>query len=672
MANISFVSLWERVMNEDIFIEDIIKYKDQFNEYAFKVLSGKVLSDDSELEAFLRLCNDVYTYSPDGEVMIPDSIYDQCMQIYKSNGKSTIVFADTIGEKRWNFIKHEVPGCVGTLSKIYTYKELKNYLSKYIGVSKFILAPKYDGVSCVIKLKDGEIVSAATRYNGIMGQDITALVRHARNSNEFRTIPGYIDGFYKCELCVGTEAFNELIKLKKYKNRRSATTGIINTPTNINYAEFVTIIPLLYYNPKNKVMKYLAPGQKTVPYYSPADLMDDIESMLEEIRAEDFPFRVDGVVINPDRAKLPEPNEFDLMDNSIAFKVNSAEGKTKIEFGYMAVGRLGKGVPMVKVVPVEVNETIVTDVSLGSYDKFLSMDLHEGEEVIIYSAGDVIPQLKLPSMRANLYNAPELKIRRVCPYCNEKMTRVNTEYFCMNRDCPRIITGKIANFLDKMGLEGFSDKSVEMIYAELGIRSIHEFLNLNAAQIMKVPGFGITDATGLEASLKTLKNTPVAISKFFGSLGIDKISEKKCRKIFEYVNIEDLMNAKDKKLDKIYWELQCSDGIGAKTAKAFIDFIRENRHDIIDLLGDIKILGNIKYKANVVFTGFRPDKETENRFNALGIEIANSVSKSTLAVLASSTESNSTKSKAAIMKGIPIFHAFQLEDFLTDLESNGF
>lgn len=668
MSSINFSSLWQNVMNENIFIDEIVKYKDKFNEFAIKVISGKVLSDDPELEAFLKLCNDVYTYSPDGEVMIADSLYDQCMQVYSSNGKKTIVFADTI-KKQWNFIKHKIPGMVGTIDKVYTYKQLKNYLSQYVGVKRYTIAPKFDGISCAVEVKNGIIISAATRYNGIIGQDITELIKRAKNSQNF-IYPEYSTGFYKCELCVATEDYENLIKLKKYANRRSATAGIINTPTNIQYAEYITIIPLVYYDPKRTDMRYLAPFQKQVEYYSPSDLMDEIEMMMEEIRSKDFPFRVDGVVVNPDRSRLASPNEQDLMENSIAFKINTAEGKTRIIFGYMSVGRLGKGVPMLRVAPVEVNETIVTDVSLNSYDKFLSMDLKEGEEVIVFSAGDVIPQIKLPLMRTNLYNSPELKIRRICPYCNEKLTRVNTEYYCTNNECPRIITGRIANFIEKMGLEGFSDKSVEMIYNTLKVRSIHEFLNLTVSDIMRVDGFEETSATSLVYALNKIKNTPTSVSKFFGSLGIEKISEKKARKIFEYVNVSDLIHGNAKKLEKIYWQLQSSDGIGPKTARTFIDYVLDNRDEIIELLNDVSLMGDIKYKANVVFTGFRPDKDTETRFNNLGIEIANSVSRSTLGVISASTERNSTKSKAAISKGIPIYHVSQMEDLLTDLEKN--
>ena len=139
------------------------------------------------------------------------------------------------------------------------------------------------------------------------------------------------------------------------------------------------------------------------------------------------------------------------------------------------------------------------------------------------------------------------------------------------------------------------------------------------------------------------------------------------------VNVDELIKADKKKLEKIFWQLQCSDGIGEKTARAFIDYVKENRSEIETLLTfDIRLTGDIKFKNNVVFTGLRPDKETEKRLNDLGLEVSNSVSKSTIAVITASLDSSSGKSKAAVSKGIPIIHAVNLEDFLEDIEQNGF
>ena len=648
--------------NGDVdFLKD---FKNEFLTYANKVLSHTIQPDDPELKEFIELCLDYYTYSTEGDVLIPDTMYDVIMNYYKSTGKSTIVYADGIKGKRWNFIKHEVPALVGTIgNKLYNYKELKSFLDCNQSIQSYIMAPKFDGISCAIKVVNGQIIYAATRYDGYQGQDITELIKRAGNSKNFFA-PFHNTGFYKCELCVTTDSFNELIKIQKYANRRSATSAICNTPTNLKYAEYITIVPLLYYDKEKNNIEYIAPFQKKIAFYSPGDLMTAIEDYLENIRTRDFQFRVDGVVIYPDSSNYWRLNEDDFMDRAAAYKVNTMENKTTIEYGYMSIGRMGKAIPMLHVAPVEVNETIVTDVSLGSWEKFMSMNLLENDEVIVYSAGDVIPQVKLPSLRLNLKNADLLKIKRRCPYCNEKLERIGGEYYCINPDCPRVITGKITNFLVKLGMEKFSDKSVEMIYNALNVRTIHQFLHLSISDILSVDGFEEISANSLYNEIQKIRKTPVSISKFFGALGIDKISEKKCRMIFECIDIKELMNTKNP--DKLYFKLQSADGIGPKTAQVFINFLKHNFKEIQILMQDVSISKDEKFNGNIVFTGLRPSDEIKNIMKKYGYEEGSSVTSNTICVVAASLRNESTKIKAATKKNIPVIYLSELENFLND------
>lgn len=656
----TFNDMREMVMNTGE-VSFLGNHKHEFLDFANQVLVGKVKPNNPDLKLFIELCLDYYTYSPEGDVLIPDSMYDAVMNVYRSGGNATIVFADSINGKKWNFIKHKVPGLVGTLGKCYTLKELRAYFDKHSVIKRYILAPKFDGISCAIEIKNGEIISASTRYNGYEGQDITQLVKRANNAHKFYK-KFHDTGFYKCELCVSTESFNELVKIQKYANRRSATSAICNTPTNIHLAQFITIIPLLYYDAPHNEVEYIAPYQFEVSYYTAADLMDTMEEFLEKIRTREFPFRVDGVVIYPHPSEYWRPNEDDLMDNAIAYKVNTAENKTTIEFGYMSVGRLGKAIPMLRVKPVEVNETIVEDVSLGSWEKFCSMGLMEGEEVIVFSAGDVIPQVKLPSMRLNIEYREPLKIKRRCPYCGEKLERFGGEYYCTNQDCVRIITGRIANFIIKLGVEGFSDKTVEAIYQDLGVKTIHEFLNLTIDDIRKVDGMEITSATNLYNEIQRIRHTPISIATLFGALGIEKISEKKARMLFEGVSLKDIQNVK--KLEKLYIKLTSTSGIGHKTAETFIRFLQSHGDEINDILHDMTIGKDVKYKGTIVFTGLRPSPEIKEMMKQYGYEEGSSVTNNTLCVVAASIENESTKMKAANKKGIPVIYLSKLEEFL--------
>lgn len=648
-----FTDILKAIKSNKLPFEMLKSMKNEFVEYSEKVLTRKVEPNSPELKAFLQLALDYYTHSIEGDVLIPDTIYDRCMSVYISEGNERLIFPSEYGKTKWNFVDHRFPGLVGSIDKIYSYKELKEYLLRDTRITKYTLAPKYDGVSCAIEVQDGEIVSAVTRYNGIVGQNILDLVVNCSNA---KTLPNYMgeDGFYKCELCVNTIDFEKLCEEKKYANRRAATSAIVNTPSNLKFAKYVTIVPLLFCGSKSSII-YDPPGAITEDFYSPGDMMDKIEAMLETFKSKDFLYRVDGIVIYPDpnREKVWTFNMGDVMDGAIAYKINTSEAKTTIVEGYMSVGRLGKAIPMLKVEPVEVNETVVTDVSLGSYAKFLSMGLKEGDEVVVYSAGDVIPQVKLPEIRTDFDNAPDLRIPRVCPYCGKKLTREGMEYFCTNDDCIRVVSGKISNFLIKLGMSGFSDKSIELIVECLGVNNVVDILSLTIDDIMRIPGFDTTSAENLMYELNKIKSTPVSSAKFFGALGISKISEKKCRKILDFVTVEELLGGKD--LKRIFWELQNSDGIGGKTAQTFIEYIATNMKEIKKLYSLLNVVGNKKFIGNIVFTGFRPSEALEKIFvEDFGIEVSDTVTSHTLYVVSASLDKESSKTKAAKNKGIPV------------------
>ncbi len=653
----NFIKLRKEILSKAMNVNDLYQYRNDFLEYSMKIINKKKY-DILELENFLILCLDYYVFSDQGLVLIPDHNYDMCMREYTKT-KDLIIYADDIMNiTKWEFVDHKIPGLVGSLDKIYTYEELKDYLYENRDIHSFILAPKYDGISAAVEVEKGNIVRATTRYDGIKGQDITKIVRNSDTT--LLNLDGYT-GYYKCELCVSLEDFDKLIQEKKYMNRRSATSGIVNSPKNVILARYITALPLLKY--KDGKIDYTAPLAKMKNYYSARDMMDDIESLMKQIKDKDFPYRTDGVVIYPVSKNLSiNPNDF--MSHAIAYKMNTSEGITKIRYGYMSVGRLGNAIPMLKVEPVEVNETIVEDVSLGSYDKFLSMNLIEGEEVVIYSAGDVIPQVKMPKMRTNFLNKPELKIPKICPYCNSKLKRYGSEYKCKNPDCIRVNTGRIANFLDKMGVENFSDKTVEQLYSAGLIKKIEDLFSLTVEDLMRLDGFERTSSTKLIEQIDALREKPIGLSKLFGALGITNISDKKCRKMFETIEIEYLLK---KKKEKVVDRLIQADGIGIATAEIFYEFVDENRDLIEYLLKILNVTDDTVYYGTIVFTGFR-DKEWEDKFRALGYEVTDSVTSKTITVVSNSMNHNSTKCKAAIQKGIPIINRIELEEYYEKLK----
>lgn len=667
----TFQTLHQALIDKNILVDSLDSQKDMFLDYALQVQTAKKV-DLKEMRAFIMLCLDYYTYSESGSVLIPDHTYDMVVERYYHelggrDDKNVIIYPDAIDEgSRWRFIPHKIPGMVGTISnKLYSYAEIKSQVEFFKETNRYTLSPKLDGVSVSIEKENGKIISAATRYDGYQGQDITALILRAKLPKWFNEGP---DGFYKCEMVVSTSDFNELVTIKPYANRRSATSGIINTPKNLDLARFVSVVPLMYYDPSKRFRKFIAPGSKTITIYSAADLMDAIEHMLEEIRSESFPFRVDGVVINP--IGITESiNEGDLMENSFAYKVNTNEAKTTIEYGYMSVGRLGSVVPMLKVRPVEVNETIVTDVSLGSYAKFSSMGLHEHEEVIVYSAGDVIPQVKLPLVRTNWNNEDDLYMDKHCPHCGKKFTKIGSEYYCTNEDCPRVQSGKIANFIIKLGVQGFSDKTIEALYDAKMIRRIPDLFRLTVDDVMTIPGFERQSASAFVDEITKLAQRPVTVSELFGALGIDGISIKKSRKIFGEISLKKLMKNPSK--GSLLEDIRCAEGIGLRTAQTFVAFVDENYDMIQTLLKVMNIVGDKSYLGQIAFTGFR-NSRWEEKFNSIGYEVTDSVNKDTTLLICANDDYRSSKCQSAIKKGIPIYHYRDIEDIFDKLKRGDF
>lgn len=655
-----------KLLNQTMTIDELLQESGEFISFADRVIRGQHVKED-ELENFLILCLDVYCFS-NGKVLIPDRTYDECMRVWTSLGNKVIVYPDAIGQSsKWEFRRHEIPGMVGTLPKIYEYKELKewfNYMRDSYGVSMFMLAPKYDGISVCIKIdEDGDMDYALTRYDGESGQNVVATVSRAKNARDFyqhgvRPQPG----FYKCEIIVSTDQFGELIKEKPYANRRSATSGILSSPSNRDLGIYLTIVPLLFYD--RKTTEYLAPYKKTYQFFNARDMMDVLEDLLVKWRKSDFFSRVDGVVIYPISDKLTI-DEGNLMEHSVAFKVNTAEGRTILKSVYLSVGRLGNAIPMAKVEPVEVNETIVTDISLGSMERFNSLGLYEGEEVIIFSAGDAIPQLKKTDYANNVYDKPFLKLRKECPYCGEKLTRFGAEYKCVNSDCIRVNTGRIANFASKLGVQGFSDKTFEDFYQAGIVKSIADLFRVKEADIVKLDGYEETSAASFCNEIDKLRETKIPISEFFGALGIPGISNKKCAKIFEYVTLNDVLGDMGRK--KIVNKILDADGIGMKTAEIFADFIVDHRKEIAEIVHEIRVIGDVRMKGTIVFTGFRNARWAE-KFKNIGYQVSDSVTSSTVAVVSANTDWSSTKCKAALKKGISIYLYAELEDLYDKLK----
>lgn len=636
-----------------------------------------------ECKELIMVLLDYYTYNEDGNVIVSDFEYDKLMMNYCMNGGSIISHADNIEDPlqtRWKFVVHEDPGIVGTIKKVYDEGALIFWWKsskKWDGVRRFRIAPKYDGVSSAITISgDGRLLLAITRNDGYKGQDITKVVAGIPN------IQLLIDKYskkikpdqyvrVKTEIVMSTKAYDECIKEKHYANRRSATIGIVNSPKNVHLAKYLDIIPLAGYNPFEDTLEYKPMCSHVLDTDTPYGLLKEIYATLSIIRDADFHYRTDGVVIFPlpyesdDWEKIKDFNKMDIMDSAIAFKVNTNEGLTTVDHGYVSVGPLGYARPMLHVKPVEVNETVVRDVSLGSFDIFAAMDLHEGEQVVVFSAGDVIPQARLPENRVYKKKAKLIKIKKRCPFCGQKLNRDKGTYRCENQDCPRVNQGRIINFITKLKVRDVAEATINDLYDAKLIKRIPDIFELTEEDVLSMEGYQDAKASLIVNEFQKLQDREITVSELLGALGIKGISTKKCRKILDALG-GDYKRIFKKNPEKLFFELTNGEGVGDVTASVFIDFLKENQKLIIELMDTMNIVLDKTYKGNVVFTGFR-DPDLEEKFLALGFEIGSGVTSNTKAVINASYGYDSSKCQAALKKGVTIVHRSQVDEVIKEL-----
>ena len=660
----NIISLYTKIKNKKLPLKDLPIHAGMIKGFAEAIINGNYIPSQEGLYALLMLNLDQYSYGNNGDVILSDHEYDLLHILYVDHGGKQIIYPDTF-DSQWKLVPHKAKWMVGSVAKSYTVDEIYDFIDETCRSTNmnayeitWVVSPKFDGISACLEIKNHQLIQAITRGTRAEGQDITAVVANVANLQDI--LSTYNTGYLKVELCVPQKYF-EPLKLQGYKNRRSATSAIVNSPKNLNNAQYIEAVPLLWYESRDDEygyhIDYNPPDAITIKgVESKVQIMGYMLKRLAQLKNPDnhYEYRVDGVILFP-MIRYKELN--DVMENSMAFKINTAEALTTIKYGYVSMGRTGRAVPMIKVEPCEVNETIVEDVTLGSFQLFKAMHLYEGEKVVIYSAGDVIPEMKFPEKRMIPDGAQLLRIPEICPYCGSELVNAT----CPNPVCKRKITGRITNFLERTDITSdISDKTIEDLYDAKKIRNIVDIFKLQVNDIAGLDGYTQTGALKMINQFNTLRTTPISYSRFFGSLGCPGISLKIASGIFDVTTMDELL--KTKGWDRINL-LMCVDKLGLTRAQIISDFIDQNYQEIYELMQIMNLVKDRKYFGNVVFSGFR-DSSWEAKFDQIGFRVGDSVTRETAACIVANM--GTTKAKAALKKGTPLYLSTEIERAYAD------
>ena len=586
-------------------------------------------------------------------------------------------------------IKHQIP--LLSLANVFTEADIVAFDNRIrkedIKNPTYVCELKIDGLSVSLRYEKGILKYAATRGNGIIGENITD------NVKTIKSIPlklqEEIDIEVRGEIYVSKKTLEKLneerIKegLEPFKNARNLASGSIrqldsSVTASRNLDAFIYHLP----NPLDyginthfealEFMKKL--GFVTNPNNRLVTGIDGILNYINEKTKErpDLPYDIDGVVIKLnnilDQMKLGSTVKYPKW--ATAYKFPPEEVVTKLKDIIFTVGRTGQITPNAILEPVNVMGSTISKTTLHNEDYCKDLDIRIGDYVTIIKAGDVIP--RVDSVKKERRTGDEIPFQMItnCPICNEKLVKKDSNYYCVNPLCDARHIESLIHFASRqaMNIVGMGEKIIEDMYNLGFIKTIPDFYHLEKYQdeLMLLEGYGLKSIQNLIKEIEESKKK--SLEKLLFALGIRHVGLKTATILArKFVTIDNLMNASLTTLNDI-------PDIGEEISTSVYNYFQEPKNK--DLIQELKELGiNMNYLGEVIDNPNIKDKsfvitgtlnikrdELKDRIITNGGKVIDSVSKKTDYLILG--ENPGSKYEKAIKLNIPILNEEEILNLL--------
>lgn len=489
-------------------------------------------------------------------------------------------------------VEHRIP--MMSLSDVFNESELINFDERIRkeGINpKYMCELKIDGLSVSLLYEDGVLVRAATRGDGVVGEDIT------HNAKTIKAIP------LKLKEKVNIEVRGEIFMNKKtlievnedrkkenlppLQNCRNAAAGSIRQLDSKVAAKrkldnFIYHLP----NPEDfgietheEAIEYMKKlGFKINPNNKLVNNMQEVLEYIEEKGKQraSLPYDIDGVVIKvnniADQKRLGFTARYPKW--ATAYKFPAEEVLTKLIDIIFTVGRTGQVTPNAVLEPVIVAGSTIKRATLHNEEYVISKDLKIGDTVSIRKAGDVIPEVVERKLERRTGLEQDFKMITNCPICGTKLVKEDNkaDYFCVNKDCPtRQIEGLI-HFAsrDAMNIDGLGDRIIEDFFNFGFIKKISDIYKLenHRKDLVTLEGYGNKSIEKLLDAIDNSKKN--SLEKLIFGLGIPHVGEKTAKILASnYKTLDNLISAKEENLVLI-------PDIGGIIAKSICNFFSTN------------------------------------------------------------------------------------------------
>lgn len=551
-----------------------------------------------------------------------DDYYNELLRLeekypeLKRNDSPTLRVGGQVVDK-FEKVTHETP--MLSFDDIFNEDEVVTFderIRKTCPDATYTLEPKMDGLSGSLLYKNGILVRAATRGDGLIGENIT------HNVKTIKSVPlklnKDIDIEVRGEIYMSKKSFGKCNEERKqrgenlFANPRNAAAGSVRqldssiaARRNLDFMAYFLPNPDKYgIKTQDESLAFLKElGFKTnYKLNGIANNVSDIISYIDNlsIKRESLPFEIDGVVLKvnslDDEAKLGFTERVPRW--GIAYKFPAQEVLTTLKEIKFTVGRTGKITPNAIFDPVHVAGSIVSKATLHNEDYCILKDVRVGDVISIRKAGDVIPEVVEVKKERRKGNEEPFKMTEECPICGSKLVKNKDDeanYYCVNPHCDAKRIESLIHFAsrDAMNIEGFGDEIIEDFYNLGYLKHVDDFYRLERykEELMELEGFGEKSINNLLDSAENSKSN--SLEKLLFALGIRYVGAKTGKLLaLNFKNIDNLINAS-------YEDLINIKDIGNSIANSLYDYFRKEEN--IELINKLKALGlNMNYLGKEV------------------------------------------------------------------------
>lgn len=584
-----------------------------------------------------------------------DKLYDELVKLEYEEGfslkNSPTHRVGGAPQKKFEQKKHLLR--LYSLDKCRTKEEFEEWCARVIKITgklpRLTCEYKFDGLTLNLLYENGELVSAATRGDGVTGEVVLNQVR------TIQKLPKSI--IYKGKIEIQGEGILRLSQFERYnatagtplKNARNGAAGAIRNldPSvtaerglsffayNIGYSDMA-------FKSQSEMRNFLnEQGFETAGAFNIADNVSEVEDFFDKTEKyrDKLDYLIDGAVVKVDDLNLRE--EIGYTDKfpkwAIAYKFKADEMTTKLLDVVWQVSRSAKLNPLAILEPVDIGGVTVSRATLNNYGDIRRKKIKIGDRVFIRRSNDVIPEIT-----GVAEESPDAKIIEKpvkCPACGAPVKEIGAFLYCDSEHCALQIIASLDHFASKdaMDIDGFSEKTAEQFYNELRIDDAIKLMSLKKSDLDGLYGFADKKADNLISAIEKAKRTTP--ERFLFALGIDGIGKKTAKDLIKrFRTLQNLQNAKPEELNSV-------DGIGDVLAKNIYDFFadKDNAEFVRRLLDtgieleEAERKTGVFYGMRLVLTGSLPTLkrgEATKLIEDNGGEVAASVSKTVDLVIA--------------------------------------